>query len=302
MTTPRQSARRAFTLIELLVVIAVIAILIAILLPALGKARASARLGKCLSGTRQMGLVLTLYANEWKSWYPLVPFNASAKASWKNGYLDQQWVRGGLAGLFSLNQLGDYPNPPDNGFAGNGPEEGDPGEKYDDNNTQPLLRQYMTGLDALYCPADKLDIFFAVAYTPGTTTPKSTKIPHAPKSENDVISYNISYLYFAGLKTDEPRIVSAAPLLGDETNYNDLSTNAFYGGGGGNTPPGKTPGIYAADDNHGNEGGNFVFSDGHANFLKSIPGDTIQNRFFGNGSQSINVVDKKRSNRIQTID
>ena len=55
---------KAFTLIELLVVIAIIAILAAILFPVFAQAKAAAKKTAALSNFKQVGLGLTMYAND----------------------------------------------------------------------------------------------------------------------------------------------------------------------------------------------------------------------------------------------
>src|SRR5438309_2036536 len=63
--------RPGFTLIELLVVIAIIAILAAILFPVFAMAREKARSAACLSNTKQMGLAITLYAQDYDEMLPM---------------------------------------------------------------------------------------------------------------------------------------------------------------------------------------------------------------------------------------
>lgn len=298
--------KRAFTLIELLVVIAIIALLIAILLPALGKAREASRSAKCLANVRSTTLIMTLYANDWKGWYPLMPMTSTGNNNYyglgTNSFLgSDQDLRGGLAGLWSLFQKGD------NTDRGYGAGSADP-----DNNTyadgvtkQPVLRPYTDSWGFLTCPADKLDYYWRnMADTTNAilpTTPRKT--PKAPANEEEVISYNISYLYIAGLRTDEPGIVTSPPIWADECNDYDIGTRAWYGAGSGGSDP--FAGKYKGDDNHGTAGANLGFTDGHAAFSKDKVFDIFFKASLPNDpapATSINCTNPNRSRKTRTLD
>jgi len=95
----RVSPGCGFTLIELLVVIAIIAVLAALLLPALAGAKAQAQSTKCKSNLRQIGVALSLYLDDFKS-YPywrgyLASSPTSEPLSWDAAlepYLNCSWI------------------------------------------------------------------------------------------------------------------------------------------------------------------------------------------------------------------
>jgi prepilin-type N-terminal cleavage/methylation domain-containing protein len=91
---------RAFTLIELLVVIAIIAILAAMLLPALSKAKALALRAQCASNCHQWGLAATMYAGDFNNYFP--DNSGAAAFGWLSPNMDSFYINY----LLSPNRVG----------------------------------------------------------------------------------------------------------------------------------------------------------------------------------------------------
>jgi prepilin-type N-terminal cleavage/methylation domain-containing protein/prepilin-type processing-associated H-X9-DG protein len=79
---------RAFTLIELLVVIAIIAILAAILFPVFAQAREKARTISCLSNTRQLGMAVQMYVQDYDETFFSQPWPGGCPTSETGYFLD----------------------------------------------------------------------------------------------------------------------------------------------------------------------------------------------------------------------
>jgi prepilin-type N-terminal cleavage/methylation domain-containing protein len=248
--------RRAFSLIELLVVIAIIGVLVSILLPALSGTMARARESRCLSNCRQAVMALTAYAGDNKAAFPAVPV-PTGLASTPN-----QYRYGGLAGFFSLNQTGDGSSP---GFMGG---------TYSNGSEFPIMCGYLSAPGVLKCPPDRADRYYGNPYGPMGNTSFAAATPKRPEvcgPKTDVVSYNISYLYFTGHSARDYLV-----LWADETNGPDLDALAWYGPGfPGQTSANSTAagaagiGRYAHGDNHAAQGGCFASSDGSARFEKN---------------------------------
>lgn len=78
-----RSRFRGFTLIELLVVIAIIAILASILFPVFARARENARRSSCQSNSKQIGLGILQYTQDYDELYPQCGlYNTPAQTKW----------------------------------------------------------------------------------------------------------------------------------------------------------------------------------------------------------------------------
>jgi len=73
----KRGVKKGFTLIELLVVISIIALLIAILFPVFSQAREQSRRSVCANNLKQIYMTLMMYADDNDGWFPSVDYGSA---------------------------------------------------------------------------------------------------------------------------------------------------------------------------------------------------------------------------------
>lgn len=288
---PFHSGRTGFTLVELLVVIAVVALLIGVLLPALGQARDAAQKSSSKSNLRQLFTFMRYYATDYRDVFPIVPGMPPSQTINRNPlpqFLFQaQDQYGGFAGFFNLEQTpvdanGEPIVLPSGIYRLSVPRSNqmltwDQGARGGQGqwvlrDARPIMERYMTqpsDFQVLQSPADKED------GAPDTGTLFPVVQPSTIKDQRDVIWFNISYMYIAGVT---PGMGARLAILGDETNQIDNGNGVASLGPAqalarGTLRVGYTNLAergYQEEDNHGEEGGNWAYTDGSVEFLKQV--------------------------------
>jgi len=237
---------KGFTLVELLVVIGIIALLISILLPSLNRARETANRVKCASNLRQIGQAILLYSNDNNGAYPRTIFVGAAQ------------LIPAISGLTQSTGAG-YTDPFNSGASA------DPGCQ---NNVPQalflLLRTEDITSGVFVCPSSNAT---PDVYGGGTNTALN-QINFTNVQNNLSYSYACPYPDTNALGAGYKMVQGLDPTFAVAADINPGTT-----GNGGNSnvlaPNTSSSGQQMRQgnsNNHGQDGQNVLFGDGHVEF------------------------------------
>ena len=148
---PRFAAPMGFTLIELLVVIAIIALLMSILMPALGRAKAMAKMLKCTTNLRALGQASGLYAADNDGFVPRDYYHGANNPP-GGGNHGHYFFASRLSNYIGGPYIDPYYDDPNNGAV----PDGATGMSFDE--AQEYMAEIFRKMDGLHCPELTLDV------------------------------------------------------------------------------------------------------------------------------------------------